>query len=87
MGLSLRVARLLGSNTRERKEIMKKTKKLYDIRSKIVHSGHYEVAEEEYVAVYGITQRTILGLLANRSIRRFDKLEKFEQWFNELSVK
>ena len=85
--LSLRVARLLGNDARERKKIMKKTKKLYDIRSKIVHSGYYAVAEEEYAEIYDITRRIILDLLINRYIRRFDKLEKFEQWFNELSVK
>ena len=45
--LSQRVARLLGGDMGDRVVLQKKTKKLYDIRSKIVHSGFYEVNEDD----------------------------------------
>ena len=84
--LSQRVAQLLGRNTPERKSLMEKTKKLYDIRSKIVHSGHYEVNEEQYGEIYNIAKSTILKLLANPRVKGFSRLEDFENWLNELSL-
>ena len=45
---------------------MERTKKLYAIRSDIVHSGRYEVNKEKYADIYNITKNTILKLLASR---------------------
>ena len=84
--LSQRVAQLLGRNTRERRNLMERTKKLYVIRSKIVHSGHYEVNEEEYAEIYNITKSTILKLLASQHVRGFSQLDDFENWLKELSL-
>lgn len=74
-------------NACERKELMKKIKKLYGIRSNIVHSGHYEVTEEKYNEVYNIAKSIILKLLANRYVKGFSSLEEFENWLKELSLK
>ena len=84
--LSQRVAQLLGRNTRERRNLMERTKKLYAIRSDIVHSGRYEVNKEEYADIYNITKNTILKLLASRHIREFSQPDDFENWLKELSL-
>ena len=60
---------------------MKKAKKLYDIRSKIVHSGHYKATEEKYYEVYNIAKIAILRLLTNQYVQGFRSLEEFEDWF------
>ena len=84
--LSQRVAQLLGRNTRERRNLMERTKKLYAIRSDIVHSGRYEVNEKEYAEIYNITKSTILKLLASQHVRGFSRLDDFENWLKELSL-
>ena len=84
--LSQRVAQLLGRNTRERRNLMERTKKLYGIRSDIVHSGRYKVNEEEYAEIYNITKSTILKLLASQHVRGFSQLDDFENWLKELSL-
>ena len=84
--LSQRVAQLLGRNTRERRNLMERTKKLYAIRSDIVHSGRYEVNKEKYADIYNITKNTILKLLASRRIREFSQPDDFENWLKELSL-
>ncbi len=84
--LSQRVAQLLGRNTRERRNLMERTKKLYAIRSDIVHSGRYEVNEKEYAEIYNITKNTILKLLANQDVKRFSQPDDFENWLKELSL-
>lgn len=84
--LSQRVAQLLGRNTRERRNLMERTKKLYSIRSDIVHSGRYEVSEKEYAEIYNITKNTILRLLASQQVRGFSQPDDFENWLKELSL-
>ena len=84
--LSQRVAQLLGRNTRERRNFMERTKKLYAIRSEIVHSGRYEVNEEQYAEIYNITKSTILKLLASQHVRGFSQPDDFENWLKELSL-
>ena len=84
--LSQRIAQLLGRSTRERRNLMEKTKKLYSIRSDIVHSGHYEVSEEQYVEIYNIAKSTILKLMASWHLKGFSKSDDFENWLKELSL-
>lgn len=84
--LSQRVAQLLGRNTRERRNLMERTKKLYSIRSDIVHSGRYELSEKEYAEIYNITKNTILRLLASKQVRGFSQPDDFENWLKELSL-
>ena len=83
--LSLRVARLLNGNTVRRKELTKTAKELYDIRSKIVHSGFHEVTEKQCSQIRNIAKIIILKLLANQHVRKFSKTEDLEEWFEEIS--
>lgn len=83
---SQRIAQLIGRDTSERKEVMEKAKKLYDIRSKIVHSGHYETTEKRYYEVRNIAKIVIFKLLTNRYVKRFHHSKEFEDWLNELSL-
>ena len=85
--LSQRVAQLLSKDALERKELMEKTKKLYNVRSKIVHSGHYEVTEEEHNEIHSIAKSVIFKLLANRYVQGFSNSKELEDWLKELSLK
>lgn len=83
---SQHIAQLIGRDTSERKRIMKKAKKLYDIRSNIVHSGHYEASEERYCEIRNIAKTIIYKLLTDQRIQEFHSSKQFEDWLDELSL-
>ncbi len=66
--LSQRIAKVLGKTLDERMEIAKRTKKLYGIRSKIVHDGHYEVTEGQRDEMRMYAKNTVLKLLLERGV-------------------
>jgi hypothetical protein len=66
--LSLRVAGLLGKTRKQREEVKESVKRLYEIRSKIVHDGSYEVTDDELGRLRELTKIAILRLLQRRSL-------------------
>ena len=85
--LSQRVARLCGEDMDQRLELAKRTKKLYDVRSKIVHSGHYEVTEDERDEIQIATRVVILRLLTDPDVEKYGKLDKLHEYFERLTFK
>ena len=79
--LSQRVARLTPGTVASRVERQKITKKLYDIRSKIVHSGHYEVGEKELYRIRAIAKRVIFDLLSNPRLASLSTTKALEAWY------
>ena len=84
--LSQRAAWFLGDTPDKRKNIKKLIKKLYDIRSKIVHSGRYEVPEEEYHQAYKVAKISILKMLTNQDISGLSSLDELDGWFEKLTL-
>lgn len=84
--LSQRVARLLGENADERVKLAKRTKDLYGTRSKIVHSGHYEVTEEECNEIRSIVKTVICELLTNSDVEQCGTPDKLHDYFEELTL-
>ncbi len=85
--LSQRVARLCGEDMDQRLELAKRTKKLYDVRSKIVHSGHYEVTEDERDEIRIAARVVILRLLTDPDVEKYGKLDKLHEYFERLTFK
>ena len=64
--LGIRVARLLGKNPFDRKDIHRSLARLYGVRSTIVHSGDYEVTDEDLGLLRALTKRVLVRLLRRR---------------------
>ena len=84
--LSQRAAWFLGNTPDERKDIKKLIKELYNIRSKIVHGGGYEVPEEKYHQAYQVAKISILKILTNQDISGLSSLDKLDDWFEKLTL-
>ena len=84
--LSLRVARLLGRSREQRAEVKKSVAALYDVRSKIVHSGSYEVTDEDLGRLRWLTKTVLLSLLRRRSLWRSSPNE-LDTWIEGLVTK
>ena len=79
--LSQRVARMMPGTVASRIDHRKATKRLYDIRSKIVHSGHYEVGEDELYQIRVIAKGVILRLLSSATVADFGTIKALEDWY------
>lgn len=66
--LAVRVARLLAKTPERRAWIQDEVERLYDVRSAIVHSGSYEVADKDLRLLKEIAARTLLTLLRRRRL-------------------
>jgi hypothetical protein len=66
--LAVRVARLLSTKPRGRAWIQENVEKLYNVRSEIVHSGSYEVTDDDLGLLREIVTRTLLTLLRRRRL-------------------
>ncbi len=86
--LSQRVAWLMGRNASGRKSLVKDIKELYDIRSKILHDGTYDIRENEkdYRFLFWMAEEIIAKLLANSDVKELHKLKDLEDWFNDLTL-
>ena len=79
--LSQRVAKLMAKTVDGRLEHQKVLRTLYDVRSKIVHSGHYEVNDAQLQRIRGIAKRTILALLTDTKVAQFRTPRELEDWY------
>ena len=62
--LSLRTALLVGSRVDSRKMIRRQVRDLYNVRSRIVHSGHYEVSDADLNLIRMFSKTCILRVLS-----------------------
>jgi hypothetical protein len=83
--LAVRVARLLNRKPGRRAWIQENVERLYGVRSDIVHSGSYEVTDEDLRLLKEIVARTLLALLRRRSLSA-DKPEQLNAMFKRLEL-
>ena len=81
--LAVRTARLLGKTAAEREEMQKAVRDLYGLRSKIVHSGSYEVTDEDLGQLRTLTKRALIRLLQRKSAWQ-EKPKTLDDWFDTL---
>ncbi len=79
--LRMRVAHLLEKRISGREELVKKVKNLYDIRSRIVHSGWYYLADEDLDDMRNICYSVLLQLLSHRALSRMTSAFDLNRWF------
>lgn len=77
---------MLGGNPDERQNPKKLIKELYKTRSEIVHSGRYEISEEEHLKAYWIAKKSILKLLTDQDIKNFQEQKQLESWLEKLTL-
>lgn len=78
--LRLRVAQLLGEDLEARREIGKRVSDLYSIRSKIVHSGHYEVSDADLSLIRRVVKTCIIKLSNDAEFWSLHTPDEFGKW-------
>lgn len=82
--LSLRVSRLAGGDRAHRSEVKRSVRGLYKVRSKIVHSGFYEVTDEDLGRLRWLTKVVLLRLLRKRRLWNQPR-KQLEEWLDSLT--
>jgi hypothetical protein len=81
--LAVRTARLLGKTAAEREGMQKSVRDLYGLRSEIVHSGSYEVTDEDLGQLRTLTKRVLIHLLQRKNAWQ-EKPKTLDEWFDKL---
>ncbi len=80
--LGTRVAQLLSEDVEICTKIKNDIKRLYKIRSDIVHNGKYQVSDSDLALIRYYAKRSILRLLTGTEFNSMDK-DKLLGWFNK----
>lgn len=81
--LSLRIAHLLGSSGQSRPGIAKLVKDLYDIRSKIVHNGNFEIVDTDLSSLRFIVKSCLIHLLRDDPFTNMKSPQDLQIWFDQ----
>ncbi|MCD6155395.1 MAG: hypothetical protein J7J22_06515 [Candidatus Verstraetearchaeota archaeon] len=81
--LAMRTALLVGNTLNVRKLVKKEVTDLYDIRSKIVHTGSYEVTNSELSLIRYLAKKCILRVLTEEPFLSMKKEDNLNAWFDE----
>ena len=81
--LSMRTALLAGDTPEERVEIKKEIRDLYDTRSRIVHSGLYEVTDADVRNIKHRAVTCILRILTKEPFISMTKEDQINDWFDQ----
>lgn len=81
--LRIRIAHLITSNPKDRKEVVNTVKELYNLRSKIVHDGKYEITKLELDSMKYISIRCIQRLCVDPLFQNVTSPENFSDWLED----
>ncbi len=81
--LSMRTALLAGDTPENREKIKKEVRDLYNIRSKIVHSGHYEVTDIDVEKIRVLTYTCIMRILTEEPFISMIEEQEIGDWFDK----
>ena len=76
-----RTAHLLGSDFESRRDIFSKVRHLYGIRSKIVHSGRYQVTDADLALQRNITKRALIRICTAEEFSAMRNGKELGEWF------
>ena len=79
--LSQRVARLVAKDIHTRMECTKEVRRLYGVRSKIVHSGSHEIDVRDLDAIRIYAKQVVLKMLGNASVTKCKTIQALDEWF------
>lgn len=66
-----------------RKEIFRQVGKLYDVRSKIVHSGSYQVTDDELSLMWEYAKRSIVRIIISTPFTDMSSPQQLAAWFQD----
>lgn len=75
------IAFMLGDSFEKRKELKKKSKYLYELRSKVVHGSRKPILEKDVLELQGITLRVIIKLINNEM--KFQSGQELRDWIKD----
>ena len=73
--ISESIALILGSSVDERLKIEKRVKDLYELRSKIVHSGNKDINQVDYKTLLEIARSVIIRILTSDKLNSVDSVQ------------
>ncbi len=79
--LAVRIAHLLCFGAAEKRETYRTMKRLYKVRSEIVHQGSQEVTQADLEQIRLLCLKCLLTLCASPETRAFTRNEELEDWF------
>jgi len=79
----MHTALLAGDTPEKRAEIKKEVRDLYGIRSKIVHSGHYEVTDADVGKIRELTIICIMRILTEKPFTSMTEEREIDNWFDQ----
>jgi hypothetical protein len=81
--LRLRVAHLLGLTSKGRTTVRDRVRDMYNLRSKIAHTGRTEIPKSDLSFLQDITRSAILHLLIDDKLNKIVTDETLERWFED----
>lgn len=81
--LRVRVAHLLGQDTTSRREVFGLVKRLYEVRSKIVHTGRYQVTDADVSLVRQVTKAALIRICTGDEFQAMTDPTHLAQWFDD----
>ncbi len=81
--LRIRIAHLLEEDFDSRQEIIKTVRDLYDLRSKLVHDGKYEITELEHRSIRAITRGCITRICLDPIFQVMVSPKDLATWFDK----
>ncbi len=80
---AIRGAHLIGQHFASRKELYKRLKKLYGLRSAIVHSGSIKVTDADKGTIAYFVRAAIFTMLTLKPFTEMKTVEEFHSWFED----
>lgn len=74
--ISESIALILGSSVDERLKLESSVKKLYGLRSKIVHSGNKDISQADYQTLVEIARSVIIKIITSDKLNSVDTVEE-----------
>ena len=84
--LSSRVAHVLSGGGEDQERLETEIRRLYDIRSTLVHDGSLEVTEDDRAAMQTVALRTVVWALTSSDFGSATTLEELEAYFNRITT-
>jgi len=78
------IAFIVGKNKENRKEIDKKFKDLYALRSKIAHGNNTDELDNELQEIIWLTKQIVINLLLKPELREIESMEKLRDWIEDM---
>ena len=80
--LSSRTARILDGGNGDPDRLKREVKRLYDLRSRLVHDGDLEITEYDLGQLHGIALDAVLDILVSPHVKRVHTLQDLDGYLN-----